>query len=92
MPTAIRKRVPNAAGLSRKAILTALEHGKSVVTANKQLISTHGVELLALARHLRRGTHIDRDGVTHRRAAHSNTQPRTIPGNTGLGNAALPGD
>jgi len=28
----------------------ALEAGKSVVTANKQLISTHGVELLALAR------------------------------------------
>jgi homoserine dehydrogenase len=30
-------------------IRRALEAGKSVVTANKQLISTHGVELLALA-------------------------------------------
>ena len=31
-------------------IKRALKAGKSVVTANKQLISTHGVELLALAR------------------------------------------
>ena len=31
-------------------IRRALKAGKSVVTANKQLISTHGVELLALAR------------------------------------------
>ena len=30
-------------------IRRSLEAGKSVVTANKQLISTHGVELLALA-------------------------------------------
>ncbi len=31
-------------------IKRSLHAGKSVVTANKQLISTHGVELLALAR------------------------------------------
>ena len=31
-------------------IRRALKAGKSVVTANKQLIPTHGVELLALAR------------------------------------------
>src|SRR4029453_5082779 len=35
-------------------IKRALKAGKSVVTANKQLISTHGVELLALARAQRR--------------------------------------
>ncbi len=35
-------------------IRRSLESGKSVVTANKQLISTHGVELLALARRSRR--------------------------------------
>src|SRR5918994_6116052 len=35
-------------------IKRALSAGKSVVTANKQLISTHGVELLALARKQRR--------------------------------------
>jgi homoserine dehydrogenase len=35
-------------------IRRSLKAGKSVVTANKQLISTHGVELLALAREHRR--------------------------------------
>ena len=35
-------------------ITRSLRAGKSVVTANKQLISTHGVELLALARQHRR--------------------------------------
>jgi homoserine dehydrogenase len=35
-------------------IRRALEAGKSVVTANKQLLSTHGVELLALARRRKR--------------------------------------
>jgi homoserine dehydrogenase len=35
-------------------IKRSLRAGKSVVTANKQLISTHGVELLALARQHRR--------------------------------------
>src|SRR5918992_1479743 len=35
-------------------IRRSLSAGKSVVTANKQLISTHGVELLALARTHRR--------------------------------------
>src|SRR3990170_7387173 len=35
-------------------IKRSLKSGKSVVTANKQLISTHGVELLALARDQRR--------------------------------------
>src|SRR5688500_1183659 len=35
-------------------IRRSLKAGKSVVTANKQLISTHGVELLALAREQRR--------------------------------------
>jgi homoserine dehydrogenase len=35
-------------------IRRSLEAGKSVVTANKQLIATHGVELLALARRQQR--------------------------------------
>ena len=35
-------------------IRRSLQAGKSVVTANKQLISTHGVELLALARRQKR--------------------------------------
>lgn len=35
-------------------IRRSLKAGKSVVTANKQLISTHGVELLALARQQKR--------------------------------------
>ena len=35
---------------AREYVLRALAAGKSVVTANKQLISLHGVELLALAR------------------------------------------
>lgn len=35
---------------ARTLITSALENGKSVVTANKELISTHGAELFALAR------------------------------------------
>ncbi len=34
---------------ARKAILTALEHGKSVVTANKALLAVHGTEIFAAA-------------------------------------------
>ncbi|MDR0931130.1 MAG: homoserine dehydrogenase [Clostridiales bacterium] len=30
----------------------ALEHGKSVITSNKELVATHGVELMALAKKL----------------------------------------
>ncbi|HWH31363.1 MAG TPA: homoserine dehydrogenase [Egibacteraceae bacterium] len=35
---------------ARALITAALENGKSVVTANKALISTHGIELIELAR------------------------------------------
>ena len=35
---------------ARSFIVSALEHGKYVVTANKDLMATHGDELLALAR------------------------------------------
>ncbi len=35
---------------ARNFIVSALEHGKYVVTANKDLMATHGDELLALAR------------------------------------------
>ena len=35
---------------ARTLITSALENGKSVVTANKALISTHGIELIELAR------------------------------------------
>ncbi|HEX6256571.1 MAG TPA: homoserine dehydrogenase [Euzebyales bacterium] len=35
---------------ARSLIVEALESGKSVVTANKELVSTHGEELMALAR------------------------------------------
>lgn len=35
---------------ARSFIVSALEHGKFVVTANKDLMATHGDELLALAR------------------------------------------
>ena len=34
---------------ARKAILTALEHGKSVVTANKALLAVHGTEIFEAA-------------------------------------------
>ena len=46
-------------------IRRSLQAGKSVVTANKQLISLHGVELLALARRQKRGTAVR--GVGRRR-------------------------
>ncbi|MDP0498631.1 MAG: homoserine dehydrogenase [Verrucomicrobiota bacterium JB022] len=35
--------------LARKVTLTALEHGKSVITANKAMICDHGAELFAAA-------------------------------------------
>jgi homoserine dehydrogenase len=36
-------------GVARKAVETALGHGKHVVTANKALLAAHGLELAALA-------------------------------------------
>jgi homoserine dehydrogenase len=42
---------------ARSLIVEALESGKSVVTANKELVSTHGEELMALARG--KGAHLE---------------------------------
>ncbi|MBI5832474.1 MAG: homoserine dehydrogenase [Armatimonadetes bacterium] len=36
-------------GIAREAVIAALSAGKSVVTANKELIAKHGLELFALA-------------------------------------------
>jgi len=36
-------------GVAREAVMTALKSGKSVVTANKALLASHGVELAAMA-------------------------------------------
>jgi len=36
--------------VAKDLVLEALNHGKSVVTANKALIATHGNEILALAK------------------------------------------
>lgn len=41
--------IGGAEGIARELVTRALENGKSVVTANKALIATHGVELAELA-------------------------------------------
>ena len=35
--------------VARELVITALEHGKHVVTANKALIAEHGMEIFAMA-------------------------------------------
>ena len=35
--------------MARELVLTALEHGKHVVTANKALIAEHGMEIFSIA-------------------------------------------
>jgi homoserine dehydrogenase len=41
--------IGGAEGPARQSVETALEHGKSVVTANKALLAAHGLELAELA-------------------------------------------
>lgn len=41
--------IGGAEGIARELVTTSLENGKSVVTANKSLIATHGKELAVLA-------------------------------------------
>ncbi len=46
-------------GAARELILSALEAGKTVVTANKALLAEHGVELFAAARHSGAGLYFE---------------------------------